>query len=82
MNPGPLPKEIADTFRSGTYTRLIIQEETTLYRVYGGKAGELGSYWTRTKPQGPLQSVVDSALDQKWGNNATQVVQIKVVKIN
>jgi hypothetical protein len=68
------------TFRSGTYTRYVTQVETILYRVYGGKVGELGSYWTRTKPQGPLQSVIDSALDQKWGNNATQVVQKKYLR--
>lgn len=64
INPGPLPEGIAETFRSATYTRSITQSETTLYRVYGGKVGELGSYWTRTKPNGPLQSVVESALDQ------------------
>ena len=30
------------------------------------------------KPQGPLQSVVDSALDQNWGNTATNISTIKV----
>ena len=48
MNEGPLDSEIANSFRSGTYTEIASQEETTLYRGYGGKAGELGSYWTRT----------------------------------
>lgn len=80
MNKGPLADEIANTFRSGTYTKIVTQEETTLYRVYGGKAGELGSYWTRTKPQGPMQSTIDSALDQNWGNTATNVSTIKVPK--
>lgn len=40
----------------------------------------MGSYWTTTKPQGPLQSVIDSALDQNWGNTATNVATIKVPK--
>ena len=43
-----------------------------------GKAGEIGGYWTRTAPQGPLQSVVDSALDQNWKNTATNVARIPV----
>ncbi|WP_366922790.1 RHS repeat-associated core domain-containing protein [Metallumcola ferriviriculae] len=80
MNPGPLPENIAKTFRSATYTKIVTQEEITLYRAYGGKAGELGSYWTKTKPQGPLQTTIDSALDQNWGNIATQVSTIKVPK--
>lgn len=80
MNEGPLPEAIANTFRSGTYTEIVTQEETTLYRVYGGKAGQLGSYWTTTKPQGPVQSIIDSALDQSWGNTATNVVTINVPK--
>lgn len=80
MNKGPLPDAVANTFRSGTYTEVVTQGETTLYRVYGGKAGELGSYWTTTKPQGPLQSTIDSALEQNWGNTATNVATIKVPK--
>ena len=80
MNKGLLPDAVANTFRSGTYTEVVIKGETTLYRVYGGKAGELGSYWTTTKPQGSLQSTMDSALDQKWGNTATNVFTIKVPK--
>ncbi|MCO1604048.1 RHS repeat-associated core domain-containing protein [Desulfosporosinus nitroreducens] len=78
MVKGPLPDAIANTFRSGTYTQVVTQGETTLYRVYGGKAGELSSYWTTTKPQGPLQSTIDSALDQGWGNTAENVATIKV----
>ncbi len=49
-----------------------------IHRVYGGEAGEMGRYWTRTKPLGPVQSIVDSALDRKWGNTATEVVKMKV----
>ena len=35
-------------------------------------------YWTATKPKGPLQSVIDSALDQNWGNSATTVIRAQV----
>jgi filamentous hemagglutinin len=78
MNQGPLPKGIANTFRSGTYSEVVTQKPTTLYRVYGGTAQELGGYWTATKPAGPVQSIIDSALKPEWGNTATKVVKIEV----
>lgn len=77
---GPLHKSIAKNFRGASYTEKTLTENTTLYRVYGNKAGKLGSYWTRNKPHGPLQSQLDSALVPKWGNSAAKVVEIKVPK--
>nr|WP_092074114.1 hemagglutinin repeat-containing protein [Dendrosporobacter quercicolus]NSL47754.1 hemagglutinin repeat-containing protein [Dendrosporobacter quercicolus DSM 1736]SDM77938.1 adhesin HecA family 20-residue repeat-containing protein [Dendrosporobacter quercicolus] len=78
MNKGPLPDAVANTFRSGTYTQIVTKSEVVLYRVYGGKAGELGQYYTRVKPSGPVQSIIDSALNPTWGNTATNVVKIKI----
>ena len=80
INKGPLPDAVANTFRSGTYSEIVTQGEITLYRAYGGKAGKLGNYWTTTKPKGSLQSIIDSALDQNWGNTATNISTIKVPK--
>jgi hypothetical protein len=77
MNPGPLAADIANTFRGGSYTAVTSSKPTTLYRVYSGNK-ELGSYWTRTKPTGPVQSIIDSALDPAWGNRATRWVQVQV----
>ncbi|QDG52176.1 hypothetical protein FIV42_15940 [Persicimonas caeni] len=79
--PGPLgagPSSKAATFRSHTYTEKILAEPTVFYRVYGGKAGEIGAYWTRVKPQGPLQSQLDLALLPEWGNTVTDVARIRV----
>ncbi|MCF2869438.1 DUF637 domain-containing protein [Octadecabacter sp. G9-8] len=78
LNEGPLPDDIAITFRSGTYDEVITTEPTTLYRVIGDNGDPAGGYWTRAEPQGPVQSVIDSALDQNWGNSATTVVQMEV----
>ena len=78
MNPGPLPTVVADTFRSGTYTARTSSEATTLYRAYGGTAGEVGGYWTRSAPAGPLQAQIDLALRPEWGNTATSMSQINV----
>ncbi|WP_037316942.1 DUF6862 domain-containing protein [Ruegeria halocynthiae] len=78
INEGPLPTDIAKTFRSATYNEVITTEPTKLYRVISDNGNPAGGYWTRTKPEGPLQSVIDSALDQNWGNTATRVVEMEV----
>jgi len=78
LNPGPLADDIANTFRSGSYTARTLDQPTTLYRVIGDSGNPAGSYWTATRPKGPLQSVIDSALDQNWGNSATTVIRAQV----
>jgi len=75
---GPLPEKIANTFRSASYSEVKLTEEITLYRSYGGKASELGSFWTRTQPTGPMQAQMDGAILSEWGNTMTQVAQIRV----
>ena len=78
LSEGPLHRDIANTFRSGTYNDVITTKPTTLYRVIGDNGRVDGGYWTRTRPEGPLQSVIDSALDQDWGNTATRVVEMEI----
>ena len=78
MNPGPLRPDVAGTFRSASYHRVRTREEVDLYRVYGGQAGPMTSYWTRDAPTGPLQAQLDSALNPAWGNTATEVTHIRV----
>lgn len=78
LNPGPLSADIASTFRSGTYTEMVAQQPTTLYRVYGGSAGQMGGCWTQTPFAGPVQSIIDSALLPQWDNTATNVVKIEI----
>lgn len=46
--------------------------------MYSDPSRQLGQYWTRVKPSGPVQSIVDSGLNPSWGNRATDVVQIRV----
>ena len=78
MNPGPLPEAVVKTFRSGSYTMTKLTSTTTLYRAYGGLGRELGSYWSRVRPSGPMQAQIDSALNPAWGNTATGVSTIQV----
>lgn len=78
INPGPLIDDVAKTFRSASYTQRTLSKDTTLYRVISDNGSPTKSYWTSVNPKGPLQSVIDSALDQNWGNTATRVVVAKV----
>ena len=78
INPGPLADDIANTFRSGSYTARTLDQPTTLYRVIGDTGNPAGSYWSNARPQGPLQSVIDLALEQNWGNTATTVIRAQV----
>lgn len=79
MNPGPLSEERTNSFRSGSYDAVTTADPTTLHRVYDGtNSREMGPYWTRTPPAGPTQSIIDSALNPSWGNNATKWVSIEV----
>jgi hypothetical protein len=74
INPGPLADDIASTFRSGTYEGYTLDSDTTLFRVISDDGNPNGAFWTATEPSGPLQSVIDSALDQSWGNSATTTI--------
>ncbi len=78
LDVGPLPAAIANTFRGGSYTATTLGDAMTLYRAYGGTAGQLGSFWTRTAPAGSLQATIDLALNPAWGNTASQVARISV----
>jgi hypothetical protein len=80
INPGPLAKDIANTFRSATYTENIADGPINLYRIWGGEAKELGQYWSRTKPAGSLQAIMDNALLPAYGNTAEKVTSITVPK--
>jgi len=78
INGGPLPPHIASTFRGGTYSSTVTTSPTTLYRSYGGSANPVGGYWSRTKPQGAMQSQLDSGLAPQWGNTAQHTATITV----
>jgi hypothetical protein len=77
MDKGPLPNDIANTFRSNTYTQKVSTGEY-VYRVYGGAAQPNGSYYSRIPQNGGMQSQFDLALNPDWGNTATNVSQFYI----
>lgn len=78
INPGPLPRKVADTFRGGTYEIVKLDQPLTLYRVYSDPAKKLGPFWSLEKPQSSIKAIVDNALDPNWKNRATNIVSIQV----
>jgi len=71
---------VADTFRSSSYFKTVAEKPIKLYRVYGGKAGEFSSYWSRVKPKGPQQATFDAALLPDFNNSAKKWVEITIPK--
>ncbi|HED6263590.1 hypothetical protein L8T08_00570 [Enterobacter bugandensis] len=69
IKPGPLPKELAETFSSGTYKEISLSTDTRFYR--GGVEGRpLGQFFGYEQPLGVLQTRVDKALLPKWPNGS------------
>jgi hypothetical protein len=69
---------VTSSFRSSSYSEVVLGQDTTLYRVFGGSANPTGGFWTRIPPSGSLQAQLDSALNPVWGNTATYVATARV----
>ncbi len=80
IKPGPLIDDIANTFRSNTYTKSVTTKDITLYRVISEGGEKNGRYWSRTNPRGSLESTIDLALNPAWGNKATIVLKARIPK--
>jgi hypothetical protein len=77
-DPGPLKPHDAATFDGGSYQKVVTDQPTTLYRVYGGGARRLGGFWTRSEPTDLAQARRDLALNPAWGNTGDKVVEVTV----
>jgi hypothetical protein len=77
----PVPhSRISDTFRSGSYLTYETTKSTKLYRVFSApdEVGHQSGFWTKVKPTSATQSMIDSALEPSWGNQATKWIEIEV----
>ncbi|HEY2410268.1 MAG TPA: hypothetical protein VGI10_29890 [Polyangiaceae bacterium] len=77
VHEGPLPPDIANTFRGASYNALVLARPEILFRTYGGRTPQIGSFWSRL-PNFGLQARLDLALNPVWGNTATNIVAIQV----
>ncbi|MCI9228993.1 MAG: hypothetical protein HFG86_13390, partial [Dorea sp.] len=73
-----LPDSVKNNFTNGNYDTVVTDEPMTLYRSFGGNAYSDGSYWTTEKPGDPMESKMNSAILQEWGNGQFYVEEMTV----
>lgn len=75
-----LPDDIKSTFADSQYDTVVAKEDLVLYRVYGGKAVDEGCFCTTERPTDRMAVKDGLALNQRWGNDRSRVVEIHVPK--
>ncbi|WP_425033991.1 hypothetical protein [Pantoea agglomerans] len=70
IKPGPLDKDIAETFTGGRYREIILEKDTDFYRA-GVSHREFGQYLSLDQPQSVIQTRIDKALLPVWPGGGT-----------
>jgi hypothetical protein len=73
-----LPAPIRNSFRGVSYEE--IKEPLIVYRLYGGKARQLGRWFMLQRPQGRLQATIDYAIRPEWGNTLERLVALRLLR--
>ncbi|MDQ1211386.1 RHS repeat-associated protein [Pantoea anthophila] len=73
IKPGPLDKELAETFSGGRYKEIILSKDTSFYRA-GVSTNPFGRFFSLDKPQSIIQTRVDKAVLPKWPNGSASVL--------
>ena len=68
----------ATSFRGATFKSKIAIKPITTYRSWSNPDYEVGSYVSRTRPAGPLQTQLDLALAPQWRNTAENVTKLEI----
>jgi hypothetical protein len=65
-----LQRSVAATFAGGRYTTVQLEKPMVVYRAWapGTNSKEFGGYWSLEKPQGSLQTAINSALKPEWSH--------------
>ena len=75
-----LPTWIRETYINGHYRTVVTKEDITVYRTFGGKAGESGAFATTVSAANRITSKIDSALLPEWKNSRQYEAVIEVPK--
>ena len=75
---GQLNLNEATSFRGATFKSKIAIKPITTYRSWSNPDYEVGSYVSRTRPAGPLQTQLDLALAPQWRNTAENVTKLEI----
>lgn len=57
---------------------VAIEEPIVVYRLYGGKASQLGRWFMLNQPKGRLQAAIDYAIKPEWGNTLERLVGVRL----
>jgi len=71
-----LPAPIRNSFRGVSYEE--IKEPLIVYRLYGGKARQLGRWFMLQRPQGRIQATIDYGIRPEWGNTLERLVALRL----
>jgi hypothetical protein len=63
--PGPLPDNMAVTFKGARYREVVLADDTILYRA-GENDKPLGQFFSKDRPVGEVQTRVDKAVLPEW----------------
>lgn len=81
MKPGPLDKDIAETFAGGRYREIILAKDTEFYRA-GVSYREYGQYLSLDRPQSVIQTRIDEALLPVWpGGGASPLDTVFKIRV-
>jgi hypothetical protein len=75
-----LPTWLKETYTDGQYRTVITNENITVYRTFGGKAGEDGAFATTVPAANRISSKIDSALLPEWKNSRQYEAVIEIPK--
>jgi hypothetical protein len=75
-----LPTWLKETYTDGQYKTVITNESITVYRTFGGKAGEGRAFATTVPAANRITSKIDSALLPEWKNSRQYEAVIEIPK--
>ena len=73
-----LPPEVINNFRGGLFAETTLRKPLVVYRLYGGKAKQLGAWFMLNRPFGRLQATIDYAIRPEWGNTLERLVAVQL----
>ncbi|BAY76494.1 Secreted protein [Nostoc sp. DSM 114161] len=72
----PLPADIAITFLNSECKEVKLEQPQTFYRYYSSSNNKYGRYLTADKYNTNVEVIKNLALNQEWGNQATQILTV------
>ncbi|MCF2941942.1 transposase, partial [Paenibacillus alkaliterrae] len=73
-----LPSWLKETYTDGHYRTVVTNESISVYRTFGGNAGENGAFATTVPAANRITSKINSALLPEWKNSRQYEAVIEI----